>query len=81
VSTQPVGIMQANLTSAVVAGKRAVRVMATSGSDSIVMTGSPTGLYGCASGGHSFRALKDSTGNAGHALGGHFHVIGGQMCL
>jgi NAD(P)-dependent dehydrogenase (short-subunit alcohol dehydrogenase family) len=81
VSTQPTEIMRANLMSALIAGNCAVRVMAASGSDSIVMTGSSAGLYGFAPGGHAFRAWKHSAANARFAPGGHFQAIGGQMCL
>lgn len=74
-STQATEITRTNLTRAFLASHYSVRVMAISGSGSIVKNRSPAELHGFAFGGYALGASKDSAGNADRLL-----IDGGQMC-
>jgi NAD(P)-dependent dehydrogenase (short-subunit alcohol dehydrogenase family) len=69
-------ILRANLTGMFLTGKHAVRLMEASGGGSIVMLGSPTGLYGFAFGEHAYSASKGGVHALARVMAGELAPLG-----
>jgi len=69
-------IMRTNLTGMFLTCKYAVRVIAASGGGSIVVIGSPTGLYGFAFGEHAYSASKGGCHALARVMAGELAPLG-----
>ena len=69
-------VLRTNLTGMFLTCKHAVRLMQASGGGSIVMLGSPTGLYGFAFGEHAYSASKGGVHALGRVMAGELAPLG-----
>ena len=69
-------ILRTNLTGMFLTCKYAVRVLAASGGGSIVVIGSPTGLYGFAFGEHAYSASKGGCHALARVMAGELAPLG-----
>jgi NAD(P)-dependent dehydrogenase (short-subunit alcohol dehydrogenase family) len=69
-------LIRTNLTGTFLTCKHAVRLMEASGGGSIVVVGSPTGLYGFAFGEHGYSASKGGVHGLARVMAGELAAIG-----